>query len=273
MFRTLRLVIGFKSGIRRGILLRVGALAAAVAPFVVGSLAISQSRGQDRIRFEVASIKPSEPSPILEIFPPYLKNGRLSARNVSLREVLGDAYGLTEGRVIGPDWLSNERFDFQAKAPDGVPDSQMNLMLQALLIDRFGLVAHLESRNRPVYYLVVAKGGIKMSVYPAPARAEANPNPLPSPMMRGTLTMLQLAHTLSNVVDRPVLDKTELNGRYNIVLRYSRFSQQSSAEGAGIGPPDVFTALPEQLGLRLQAAKADVRVVIIDHIERAPSDN
>jgi uncharacterized protein (TIGR03435 family) len=223
-------------------------------------------------KFEVASINPSSPDSRL-ILGPALRNGTLKASNVSLKQILAAAYGLAGSRVIGPDWLDKDRFDLLGKSPEGVPDSEIKPMLQALLEERFQLAAHREKSDMPVYDLVVAKGGIKMSVYPAselPSVAAKAPG---FPMMRGTATMSQLADMLAATSGRPVLDRTGLSGRYNFLLIYTPVSLQVAGGVPEFAPPDLFTAVQEQLGLKLQPNKETIDVVVIDHIERRPSAN
>jgi uncharacterized protein (TIGR03435 family) len=111
--------------------------------------------------FEVASIKASAPGEPGSAFGG-IHHGTFRASNVPLRQVLAAAYGMSETRVIGPDWLDKTRFDILAKSPPGIPDSQLKPMLQSLLKERFKLTAHLETREMAVYHLVLAKGGVKM---------------------------------------------------------------------------------------------------------------
>ena len=219
--------------------------------------------------FEVASIRANREGGGVTVLPG-LRNGTLRATNVTIRHILMAAYGLTESRVIGPDWLDKDHFDLSAKSPHGVADNEMKPMLQALLKDRFQLAAHSDVREMPVYELVVVKGGVKMSVYPAPERPEI-PHPPGVPMMRGTMTTSRLADSLSGFSGRPVLDRTGLSERYNFSLVFAPLSPR--ADGNAVDLPDLFTALQEQLGLKLQPAKENLDVIVIDHIERMPSEN
>ena len=140
-----------------------------------------------------------------------LRNGTLHAAYQTLRSLLAAAYGFSEPRIIGPDWLDKNRFDIFAKAPSGVPDSEMKPMLQALLKDRFKLSAHFEARMMPVYYLGVAKGGVKMHLYPepdgAPEHYNADPKTRCDGSMRGTGTVSQFLPGMSKVAGRPIIDK------------------------------------------------------------------
>ena len=225
--------------------------------------------------FDVASIKLSSPGGLGAAFGG-LHHGTFTAENVDLRQVLAAAYGMSKSRVTGPDWLDKDRFDIIAKSPPGVPDSQLKPMLQALLKNRFKLAVHLETREMPVYYLSVAKDGVKMPVYPAhdqgPIHPVDDPNVRGFPMLRGTFTTAELADTMARIVSRPVIDRTGLTKRYNLFLSYAPLSPQSG-QIPEFGPPDFFTAVQKQLGLKLQSGKDSVEVVVVDHIEQIPTEN
>jgi uncharacterized protein (TIGR03435 family) len=221
--------------------------------------------------FEVAAIKLNTDLPIMAIGPG-LRNGTLHGEKVTLKRLLAVAYGMTEPRVVGPDWLDNNRFDIMAKSPEGVPDSELKPMLQALLKERFKLTAHLETRKMPVYYLVVAKGGVKMAVYPAPAR-RLDTHGARGGTAAGTGTAARIADALTRSVGQPVIDKTGLTERYDYRLVYAPLSPQARDAAADFTLPDIFAAVQEQLGLKLEPGKDDVEVVVVDHVERMPTEN
>jgi uncharacterized protein (TIGR03435 family) len=200
-----------------------------------------------------------------------LRNGRFTASDQPLRRVIAAAYGITIHRVFGPDWLDGERFDFLAKAPEGVPDIEMKPMLQSLLKDRFQLIAHTERREMSVYELVVAKGGVKMPVYPGPQPPVEKRYARICCTMGGAGLTPRLADMLSIAAGRPVVDKTGLTERYSYTLSYS--SSGSDGDLPDNAPPDLFAAVQEQLGLKLQPGKASLDVVVVDHMEHSPSDN
>lgn len=223
------------------------------------------------LKFEVAAIERNVSNLPLR-HAPELHHGALSATNSSLREILQQAYGLEPQRVIGPAWMDSQRFDIQAKAPEGVADNQMRPMLRTLLKERFGLVAHKEAREMGLYALVVARGGPKMAVYPASERPLKGIATSGFPMIRGTMTTAQLATALSNLVERPVMDKTGLHEKYNLVLSFLRpASQVSTVPDAA--PPEIFKAIEEQLGLELVATKGKVDVVVVDRLNKNPTEN
>jgi uncharacterized protein (TIGR03435 family) len=207
-------------------------------------LSVSPSIHAQSPEFEVASVKENHDRSLVS-FGPILENGTLRAVHVSLNSLILAAYGITKTRVSGPDWLEHEWFDISAKSPDGVPATEMKPMLQALLRDRFGLKVHSDLREMPVYHLVVAKGGPRMSVYPAPEK-EMPTHPRGAPMIRGSMKMAQLCRALSNFTDRPVLDQTHLTERYSFGLVFAPPSSQTNDAAADVS--DVLAAIQEQLG-------------------------
>jgi uncharacterized protein (TIGR03435 family) len=240
------------------------------------SLATAGSSAADaaQLSFDVASVKPSPPGRLGRPFPG-LQHGTFAAISVNLRQLLAAAYGVSEPRIIGPAWLDKDQFDILAKSPPGVPDSQMKPMLQALLKDRFELADHLETRKMRVYYLDVASTGVKMPVYPAhdhgPERPHDDPGVRGFPMLRGTFTSSRLAEAIARIVNRPVIDRTGLMERYSIFLSYAPLSPESG-QVPDLAPPDLFTAVQKQLGLKLLPGKDSVKVVVVDHVER-PTEN
>ncbi|MGA8742193.1 MAG: TIGR03435 family protein [Terracidiphilus sp.] len=197
--------------------------------------------------------------------------------NVSACSLIMSAYNLIMlDQISGlPGWAENENFDVEGKLDAEAAEafeklsrndeaSQRRLMMQAILADRFGLRIRRELRGLPVYNLVIAKSGLKMK--------EASPlQDYPWSMGLGSITskgmpIASLAASLSNPAGRMVIDKTGLTGRYEINLAWS-WNDEPGNSG-----PSLFTALQEQLGLKLEPAKAPIDVVVIDHIER-PSEN
>ena len=220
-------------------------------------------------QFEVASIKVNRTGSGGSNFPG-LRNGTLAATNVSLLMLLQAAYDLSASEILGPGWLDSDRYDLAGKSPQGVPDSEMMPMLQALLRDRFRVSVHRETKEMPVYEMVVAKDGLKLLPFdpthpPAPVHTRAGA------MLTGITTMSQLAMRMSGPAGRPVADKTGLDGRYNFVLIYTPLSAQS--EASSDSAPDFFAAVQQQLGLKLEPKKAPIEVLVIDRAERVPSEN
>jgi uncharacterized protein (TIGR03435 family) len=221
--------------------------------------------------FEVASIKLAlPPTRGRESVRTSVSVGGLNYTNVSLSDLIGKAYGLQRPQISGPAWLDTERFDIVARIPAGVHRDQVPRMLQTLLADRFHLQSHIEEKQLPIYVLVAAKNGPKLQKAKSASglggalgnlRAHAN----------GAVSMSQLADYLSLRLGRPVRDQTTLEGAYVIVLDWTpdpTTSQPDAPPG-----PSIFTALQEQLGLRLAPEKGPVEVLVIDHVERVPTEN
>lgn len=246
---------------------------------ILATLGLAQSAGAPT-RFEVASIRPSSVT-LPTRLPPKLKNGRLTAENVTLRAVLAVAFGLTENRVVGTELIDRNRFDILAKAPEGIPDTEIKPLLQSLLKDRFRLAFHPEMRQMQIYTLSVAKGGPKMSLYPEVPHPVVGYGRGSGATLRGTFTMSQLAASLSNFAGRPVLDSTSLLARYDIVLRFTPLvvpifvSDEGvpHSDAAAFSAPDLLSAVREQLGLRLESGKANLGVIVVDHVDPLPSAN
>jgi uncharacterized protein (TIGR03435 family) len=222
--------------------------------------------------------------------------GRYVAIGVTLRRLAGDAYDLDV--LGGPVWADSERFDVNAKAEGEPTPAQVRAMLRPLLADRFKLAVHTEAREMPVYTLAVArtdrKPGEKLRQSDPKCAAEAQkyfpgtpgfPPPCGDFRMGGNtllaraMTMDGLAHLLSGSVGRPVLNRTGLDGAFDIELEWSSdvglLRARPDSAGAGDLRPDgvtLFTALQEQLGLRLEAARAPVDVLVIDSAEPPTPD-
>jgi len=248
---------------------------------------------QTPARFDVASVKANK-SGASQVTVSW--QGGVTMINVPLRAIVQFAYNInTPTRIAGhPDWTNVERFDIQARPPEGVTGiDQLRPMLQALLAERFKLVAKMEKREVQSFALVKAKAngplgpGLKPSkanctgggaLTPEPAGA-ANPDAVPCgvrPAGAGRISLVgipmgQLAPLISIVAGRPVVDRTGITGLYDIDLRFS----PQGAPGGDLANPDapsLFTALEEQLGLKLNAERELVDVLVIERIER-PTDN
>ena len=195
--------------------------------------------------------------------------GTLRAENTPLLRIISRAYSLTDDRIAGPKWIESECYDIIAKAPNHVPDPDLLLMLQALLKERFHLVAERESQERPILALVVDKGGAKLPRY-----GDGVPTP---PMVNDgrVLFMARRLHDLrerlGKVTGRPVVDKTGLDGDFLIVLSYLPLS--STNTDSSVPASDISTAIREQLGLRLEAQRGLVDMLKIVSVDRIPAEN
>ena len=292
--------------------------------------------------FEVASIKPSPPLNPNAIMSGQMHVGmktdaaRVDIGFMSLTDLIRTAYDVKEYQISGPDWMKSQRFDIQAKLPDGATTDQVPQMLQALLADRFKLTLHRDTAPNPVYALIVGKGGLKIKPSePDPAVPAAPVEPPKGAITIGdgnntmqisgsaqggrglTITgsqtgtmhlamssegamhlemekigMPALADTLSRFVDRPVVDMTKLKGNYQISLELSQADLMVAARtiGATVGMPmpmeaprqgdaasdpsssSVFATV-QKLGLKLDPQKLPIERLVIDHVEKTPTEN
>ena len=226
--------------------------------------------------FEAASIKPSsDPPGSSGIFE---SKGRINAKNVTLRRCVRGAYDVPEPQVLGgPKWVDEDRYYIQATAGGPAGDHDLMLMLQTLLADRFKLVLHREQRAIPGFRLVLGKGGLKAQAS-APGR-DSFGNSRRGRIDAEGCTMAQLALKLSEVLHRPVLDATEVTGKFDFKLEWTPDDMQakplSGDQHSGSTPdsgPSIFAALQEQLGLKLESGKVPAEVLVIDSAEK-PSEN
>ncbi len=233
--------------------------------------------------FEVATIKPSKPETQGRGF--MVRGRQFSTLNTSLSDLITFAYGLHPRQITGgPAWMESDKYDLAAK-PDGEGqpnDKQWKMMVQKLLADRFKLSFHRDKKELSAYALVVGKTGPKLT------KSEGDPNGLPGLFFRGlgvlparNATMVDFAGTMQTaVLDRPVVDQTGLSGRYDFLLTWTPDETQFVGLGVKIppatdnadAPPDLFTAIQQQLGLKLESTKAPVEVLVIDQAEK-PSAN
>ena len=293
-------------------------------------------------KFEVASVKPAEPQSAGMIRirmsggPGTPDPGQLTYTNVSLKNILMNAYAVKGYQLSGPKWLDSERFDIVAKIPMGATKEQFRLMLQNLLAERFKLTLHHETKELPMYALVVGKGGAKLKESvddDATASGGAPPPPPPpgpdgaGPVMgrlrvgadgmpqlppgmgkNGMMMMMTngrlravgnrqpvsaLTEMLGNQLGYPVVDATGLKANYDFTLDFAPDGLNGPMgmlpppppehDGAGggspmasapeMGGPTIFTALQEQLGLKLEQRKGPVDLLVIDRLEKVPTEN
>jgi uncharacterized protein (TIGR03435 family) len=224
--------------------------------------------------FEVATIKPAAPSPDGHTHIYYPPDDRFSAINITLVSLMQWAYAMPERQILdGPSWLSSTRFDIEAKSDGGDlasrPTSEQihdlkRRMVQSLLAGRFQLKVHHETRILPAYDLVAARGGSKLQL----ARSDNGISIGRNYLHAEGQTMAGIAKELSQITGRVVVDKTGLTGRYDLKLQWTPDDAPTTDNSA----PSLFTAIQEQLGLKLEPSKEAVPVLIIDHIE-SPTPN
>ncbi len=270
---------------------------------IFGLLYATESQGQTQVddaavkvpAFEVTSIKPDKSGTPMIMYR--LTPDGINIANTPLKMLIQQAYGVEENQVIGlPNGLSSERYDIEAKVdgPDvaklhDLDPHQRMRMLQPVLAERFQLKVHRETRDLPVYELVLSKGGPK---FHEAKPGDTYPNGIKGPdghsgpglvwIQDGQLTcqavaMLELTRILSQRLGHNVLDKTGLTGKYDLAMQWPREEGPGSMLGggenaAGSAEPSIFTVIREQLGLKLESHKAPVEVLVIDHVE-APSAN
>jgi uncharacterized protein (TIGR03435 family) len=291
-----------------------------IAPISIAS-AQTQTPDGPLATFEVASVKSNKNGPGSPMMGRSLP-GRFEATNMPAKILLLQAYGVPTYRIQGaPPWLDSERFDIAAKAPDGTQPDQVMLMIRALLIERFKLVAHRETKESPIYALVLARSDGKLGPkltkttddceaimaerreaarargpgpvpFTPPGRNERpvctmNMTPVPGAgfvlrMRAGGQTMESLARTLSGNVNRQVVDRTGLTGRYDYEIEYSpaRTLNTAPITAPPGGPtpatpiddsPSIFESV-QQLGLKLESTKGPVEYLVIDKIEHPVDD-
>jgi bla regulator protein BlaR1 len=282
-------------------------MAALAALIVIGMMnaPVIEAQSPAATRFDVASIKPTSQQGRdiqglgdVEMLP----GGYLRAEKIQLSYFVQNAYGVKPFQISGgPAWINSAHYDIDAKANGNPNPSQMRLMMQALLEERFKLKVHHETRQLPVYELVVAKGGAKLPepregscVAPDPNGSSPPPAPgqlfdcgrvlmMMSPagaqMRGGKVTVADLVRTLSNVLGQTVVDRTEVQRTFDVHLE---FTPDETLGGLPAPPPvaspstdlhgNLFAAIQEQLGLKLESAKGPVDILVIDSVER-PSGN
>ncbi|MGD0500950.1 MAG: TIGR03435 family protein [Bryobacteraceae bacterium] len=254
---------------------------------LLGLAALAAQNATNQPKFEVASVKRSDCFTGHNSIDP----GSVTLKGLPLKAVLREAFKVPMDRIEGPSWLDTDCFEISAKIPEGATSDQLPAMYQALLTERFRLAAHKEDRPRPGYALVVDKGGPKFK--------EDDPNTrfmgrnagmvmfgaFGHGAVKGVRSMAELAANLSTEGYGPVQDLTGLTGKYDIDLSWTRdpeFARRdpfasaatsTSADTPAVPEADLFAALRDQLGLRLERRNLQVQFLVIDHIERIPTEN
>jgi uncharacterized protein (TIGR03435 family) len=331
--------IGGALGRNARVAIALAVVATFVVPIVGGAAQVPQSAPGALVlpdqakRFDAASVRQNKTGE--RGASAQTGKGVVTERNMTLREMLVQAFSIQPDQLIGgPDWLANDRFDLLAKTDLSTPDPEVLVMLQSLLIDRFGMKVHVETRSLPIYAMVLARsdGTLGPSLKTAecetyttgpgcgPTGATGNAmfreqedvvggpgrsGPPPSGagggrvtgppagggggLMRITedtgsggagsrgagmvsrgITMPGFAGMISRTVGRMVFDRTGLQGRYDLSLRF-RFPGQTASDADA--PPEIFTALQEQLGLKLEATRGPVDVLVIESATRPVNDD
>ena len=286
MFRIAQRHIGFCAAL---LVLQCGLFLHAQAPIV------EEPNYTPTLTFDVATIRPAPPPDanfhVSVSSPPH--SSRFEATNLPIKALLQIAYGWDAPVVGAPDWVANTFYTIQARS-DEAADARLARLtnnevrlekrnaIRVLLAERFGLKMHLETRNTSIYNLVVDKGGIKMQLVPPPpppADGETPPPPPPADVQAhgsqhglefdgSNASIRAIAGALSSMVEAPVVDKTGLTGTYNYTLQFGRDWSERDPESW----PSIFTAVQEQLGLKLEAVHESVPNLVVDHITK-PTEN
>jgi uncharacterized protein (TIGR03435 family) len=247
------------------------------------------------LTFDIATIRLAPPPDanfhVSVSSPPH--SSRFEATNLPIKALLQIAYGFDAPVVGAPDWAANTFYNIQARSDEAadarlakLTDNEVRLekrnAIRVLLTERLELKTHLETRNTSIYNLVVGKGGAKLQAVPAappPADGEAPPAPRPANVQAhgsqhglefvgSDAPMRAITGALSSMVEAPVVDKTGLNGTYNYTLQFGREWSAHDPDSW----PSIFTAVQEQLGLKLEAVHESVPNLVVDHITK-PTEN
>ena len=235
--------------------------------FVLAPLLSGQATAP--VTFEVTSIKHAEFRP--GGAPPCMCEpaGRIAYRLTPLKSIIQRAYKLQDLQIEGPEWLMTERFDVDAKIPEGATPAQVPATFQAMLAERFKLSAHFVEKERSGFVLTVGPDGHKLAI--AKGGGYSMPKDETGYHLRGTLTAGTLADVLSQNLQRPVVDETGLEGPFSVKLDFAPDLPSDAVEVAPAQP--LRAAMLQQLGIKMDTRKLPVKILVIDHIERTPSGN
>ena len=262
-------------------------------------------KAQSPKKFEVASVRRAEIPANAYGVPVFPTTGgvgtsnpsRITYRGTWLGPLIAEAFGVRTDQITGPSWLNTERYDIVANIPQGATKDDFKLMLADLLRERFLLRFHMDSKIRPIYTLRAGNNGPRLkpterraddATEPSVGGLDADGCPIVSPNYKGMVSLpvpgmmcwtardvssADLARHLDQRVGRPVVDETGLTGRYDFKFRYQFLGRGGDAGAAPDRAPTVFTAVEEQLGLKLEPSTRTFPALIIDSIEREPTEN
>lgn len=263
------------------------------------NLAFAQ-QAQDGPKFEVASIKVSDPNPDSPLFIGMSADGAMvKYTNITLRDCIRGAYRVMDFQIVGPDWMTKARYEISAKLPTGASADQIPEMLQELLVERFKLEIRRDMKEHNVYALTVRNGGAKLK--PSERKTDNNspkalgPDGKPRPMMMfaflpgGAITITAPSASLASLVGlmsrftvRPIVDMTGIEGLYDFKLTFAAETNPGLNTPAPPGPdgavtsaepaPSLFDAV-KQYGLRMEARKAPIEMITVTHLEKTPTEN
>ena len=291
---------------RKAEMMIVGILAAAI-PIVLGITNAPALHAQSSEKFEVASVRRVEIPPTdrgVPVFPTTGGVGTADPRRITyhgtwLIPLIAEAFDVRPDQITGPAWLTTERYDIVANIPLGATKDQFKRMLRNLLTDRFRLRFHMDSKIRPIYALRIGKNGPKVKQTQrrtddatVPSGGVGTPDaqgcPILPPNHQGMVgrpmpgemcwtgqdvPIADLARIIEQPAGRPVMDETGLTGRYAFKIHFQSVHRATDVAAASDPAPTVFSALEEQLGLKLESATRSFPQFIIDSIGREPTEN
>lgn len=272
------------------------------------------AQDKQKFEFEVASVKPfsiAQTDGGSVTLGAKIDNAQVRMVGLTMRDLLGSAYRVKVYQISGPDWIATERYDINAKLPSGASPEKLPEMTQSLLGERFGLRAHREKKEMPVYALIVGKPPLKLNEVkvdrnaPAPAAVEVSGtggangvsvnmgNGSSYSLSGGTFTATKvdtatIAAVLERFTDRPIMDLTELKGVYDLEFSVSLEEMQTmmirAAIAAGVQlPPQALRLLDnggnpiidavERVGLKLESRRMPVEMIVVDRVQKTPTDN
>jgi uncharacterized protein (TIGR03435 family) len=261
---------------------------AAATLLLLASIPAFSQGSSTPLSFEVADVKINK-SGSQEMFAD-LQNGRVSVRNAPMKLLITAAWHIPPDALEGgPRWIEIDRFDVVAKAAASASEDELRLMLRTLLIERFKLTVHTDQKAMPAYVMTVGKGGPKLQQSEAAKPGEqrcgtGEGTPGDAHVACKHATMADLAEALPQLAGgyfrgTPVVDQTELKGSYDFKLdwtpaaRYNLATRGDAPAGETAGVRSVFEAVEAQLGLKLESKKTSLPIIVIDHVERVPTEN
>ena len=205
--------------------------------------------------------------------------GTVTMHSASLKSCIAWAWHVFDYEVNGPDWLDSQRYEIAGKAAGAATEDQLRLMMQSLLQERFKLAIHRQTKELSAYVLVPGKNGPKVQESKTEGETSIEPNQRQMSVTIQRAPVSQLVEMLSNVLRAPVVDQTGLKGRYDLTVNIAKYAADMAAQGKSLdgAPADPLTlismVLQEELGLKLEAKKMPLELVIVDHAEKAPVEN
>jgi uncharacterized protein (TIGR03435 family) len=244
-------------------------------------LAATAASGQsaDAPAFDVASVKASQPDAPRRRENILLSPGSVTMRGISLKGAIRWAWHVSEFQVSGPDWLDSARYEIAGKAAGPAAEDELRLMMQTLLRERFKLALHHQTKELGAYLLVVGKNGPKVheSTSEGEGSIDINQRQLSVNVQRTPVS--RMVELMSNMLRAPVIDMTGLNGRYDITLNVAKYAGELATQGKSLDslqadPQGLLSMiLQDEFGLKLEAKKMPLDVLVVDRAEKAPVEN